>query len=277
MRNIWKYILILPGLAGLLLFMVIPLTGTIASTFWENGRFTVNGYLEYMQDPYFLNILWVTLRTSLITTLVCSILGFPTAYFISKTQPRVKMLLLLLSIFPLLTSPVVRSFSWMVILGESGLLNNILTFLGIAGPLDLLYTQSAVTIGLIHLFLPLSIITLVGVMDNISEDVTQAAESLGARRSTIFWQILLPLSIPGLLTGSILVFVGSFTAYTTPALLGGRERVISTFLYQNAMTLNDWQLASIVATIMIVVSFTVIGLMNWAADKIAVKGGKLSG
>ncbi|WP_026699571.1 ABC transporter permease [Salibacterium aidingense] len=277
MRNIWKYILILPGLAGLLLFMVIPLTGTIASTFWENGRFTVNGYLEYMQDPYFLNILWVTLRTSLITTLVCSILGFPTAYFISKTQPRVKMLLLLLSIFPLLTSPVVRSFSWMVILGESGLLNNLLTFLGIAGPLDLLYTQSAVTIGLIHLFLPLSIITLVGVMDNISEDVTQAAESLGARRSTIFWQILLPLSIPGLLTGSILVFVGSFTAYTTPALLGGRERVISTFLYQNAMTLNDWQLASIVATIMIVVSFTVIGLMNWAADKIAVKGGKLSG
>ncbi|WP_252315757.1 ABC transporter permease [Sinobaca sp. H24] len=277
MKHYGKYVFLLPGLLVLTLFMIVPIAGTILSTFFDAGSFTIAGYMQYLQDPYFLNILWVTLRTSLLTTLICILLAFPAAYYISKCRPRMKMLLLMLSIFPLLTSPVVRSFSWMVILGKGGIADNTMALFGSDTSISILYTPTAILIGLVHLFLPLSIITLVGVMENIGDDVVEAAKSLGASASTTFWHILLPLSVPGLMTGSILVFVGSFTAYTTPALLGGRESVVSTFLYQNAVTLNDWQLASVVATIMIVLSFVVIGLMNWLAGKVAVRGGNIRG
>lgn len=156
---------------------------------------------------------------------------------------------------------------------KKGLLNNTLLSLGvIQEPLNILYTPTAMIIGLIHLFLPLIIITLVGVMENIDSDLVKAAESLGASRFSAFCKIIIPLSVPGLIIGGILVFVGSLTAYTTPALLGGKQRVISTFLYQNAITLNDWYLASVIATIMMVITFIIITLMNKLAAKLNPKG-----
>jgi putative spermidine/putrescine transport system permease protein len=158
-------------------------------------------------------------------------------------------------------------------LGRKGLLNNVLTGIGLIDePLNILYTPAAMIIGLVHLFLPLMIISLIGVLENIDGDLVKAAQSLGASRFSAFRKIVFPLSVPGLIIGSILVFVGSLTAYTTPALLGGKQRVIATFLYQNAMTLNDWFLASVIATIMIVITFIVVGLLNKAANKLNPKG-----
>jgi putative spermidine/putrescine transport system permease protein len=253
--------------------MVIPIALTIGTTFFQNGSFTFESYLHFFKDPYFIEILLTTLRVSLLTTIIAILLGFPAAYYISKLGARKKAVLLLLTIFPLLTSPVVRSFSWMVIIGKNGVLNKALLGMGLIDePLDILYTPAAITIGLVHLFLPLIIVTLVGVMENIEPDLLTAAESLGASKLAVFTKIVVPLCIPGLMIGSILVFVGSFTAYTTPALLGGKQRVISTFLYQNAMTLNDWQLASVVATIMIAVTLLVISIMNQAANTLNPKG-----
>lgn len=127
-------------------------------------------------------------------------------------------------------------------------------------------------IGLVHLFLPLIIITLLGVMENLDHELVRAARSLGASPFAAFRKITFPLTVPGLIIGGILVFVGSLTAYTTPALLGGKERVVSTFLYQNAMTLNDWQSASVIAVIMIVITFVVVGLMNVWANRLNPKG-----
>lgn len=272
MKKTYYYVLLLPGFLFLLFFMLIPIVMTIGSTFFQEGHFTLEGYLHFFKDPYFLKILWTTLEVSIVTTLLCILLGFPVAYYISKQSLRRKGILLALAIFPLLTSSVVRSFSWMIILGKKGLLNNALIAMGIIQePLDILYTPVAMMIGLIHLFLPLIIITLVGVMENIDPDLLKAAESLGAPRFTAFRKVIVPLSIPGLIIGSILVFVGSLTAYTTPALLGGKQKVISTFLYQNAITLNDWYLASVIATIMIAITFVVIGIMNKLANKFSPK------
>lgn len=268
MKNRYAYYLILPGLAFLTVFMVIPILLTVGSTFVQDGSFTLGGYWHFFKDPYFLKILLTTLQVSVVTTLLCVVIGFPVAYYISKLPPRRKSLLLALAIFPLLTSSVVRSFSWMILLGKRGLVNNTLMAVGLVQePLDILYTPTAMIIGLVHLFLPLILITLVGVMENIDPDVVKAAESLGASKFTAFRKVIVPLSIPGLIIGSILVFVGSLTAYTTPALLGGKQRVISTFLYQNAITLNDWYSASVIATIMMVITFVVIALMNRAAAK----------
>jgi putative spermidine/putrescine transport system permease protein len=273
MKNKGLYLLLLPGVLFLTLFLVIPIVMTIASTFYQEGSFTVQGYLTFLTDPFNLKILWTTLQVSLVTTIACILLGFPASYYISKLGPRKKGILLALAIFPLLTSSVVRSFSWMIILGKKGLLNSSLLSIGlIEKPLEILYTPTAMMIGMIHLFLPLIIITLVGVMENIDPDLLKAAESLGASKFTAFRKVILPLSMPGLIIGSILVFVGSLTAYTTPALLGGKQGVISTFLYQNAVTLNDWHMASVIATIMIVVTFVVIGLMNKLATKLNPKG-----
>ncbi|MBA9025121.1 MULTISPECIES: ABC transporter permease [Bacillaceae] len=273
MKNRNIYLLLLPGVIFLTIFMVIPILLTIGSTFINEGSFSFDGYLHYFQDKYFIGILLTTLKVSLITTFICILLGFPVAYYISKVGTRTKVLLLLLSIFPLLTSSVVRSFSWMIIIGKNGVLNKLLLNIGLINePLNILYTPTAIIIGLVHLFLPLIIITLVGVMENMDEDLLKAAESLGASRLGVFAKVVLPLSMPGLVIGSILVFVGSFTAYTTPALLGGKQRVISTFLYQNATTLNDWHTAAIVATIMIVVTLLVTITMNQIAYKINPKG-----
>ncbi|WP_226527867.1 ABC transporter permease [Metabacillus niabensis] len=273
MKKRYLYLLLLPGLLFLTIFMIIPIFLTIGTTFFTDNGFSIQGYLDFFKDKYFVDILLTTLRVSVITTIICILLGFPAAYYISKLGPRKKALLLLLTIFPLLTSSVVRSFSWMIIIGKNGLLNNVLISIGLINePLDILYTPTAIIIGLVHLFLPLIIITLVGVMENIELDLLKAAESLGASRFVVFLKVVLPLSVPGLVMGSILVFVGSFTAYTTPSLLGGRQRVISTFLYQNAVTLNDWHVASIVATIMIVITILVVAMMNGLAKKLNPKG-----
>lgn len=267
MNKRYAYFLLLPGLAFLTLFMLVPITLTVASTFVQEGALTLEGYLRFFRDGFFNRILLTTLRVSVLTTVLCVLLGYPAAYYISRAGVRRKSLLLALSIFPLLTSPVVRSFSWMIILGKKGLLNSLLVSTGlIAEPLTILYTPTAMIIGLVHLFLPLVIITLLGVMENIDYELVRAARSLGASPFTAFRRIVFPLTMPGLMIGSILVFVGSLTAYTTPALLGGKERVVSTFLYQNAMTLNDWQAASVIAVIMMAITFIVVALMNkWAA------------
>ncbi|UKS65824.1 ABC transporter permease [Rossellomorea marisflavi] len=273
MKTRYMYLLMLPGILFLTVFMIIPIVLTIGTTFTDGSGITLDGYLTFLKDRYFLDILFTTLRVSLLTTLICIILGFPAAYYISKLGGRMKAVLLLLTIFPLLTSSVVRSFSWMIIIGRNGLLNKMLLGMGIIHePLDILYTPTAIIIGLVHLFLPLLIVSLVGVMENIQHDLLEAAESLGASKAIVFLKVVLPLCVPGLVIGSILVFVGSFTAYTTPALLGGKQRVISTFMYQNAITLNDWQVASIVATIMIVITFAVIACMNALARKLNPKG-----
>ncbi|MBG9785992.1 ABC transporter permease [Shouchella lehensis] len=269
MKQSGRYLLLLPGLLFLAIFMLVPLVLTISSTFVEGGSFSVSGYLNFLTDAYFLDILWTTLYVALLTTFCCIVLAFPVAYYISKVKGSKKALLLMLAIFPLLVSPIVRSFSWMIILGRNGLLNDFLQSLGmIQEPLTILYTPVAVAIGLVHLFLPLMIVTLVGVMENIDTDYIRAAESLGASKTTAFLKVMFPLCMPGLLIGSTLVFVGSFTAYTTPALLGGQQRVISTFLYQNAITLNDWNTAAMIATIMIVLTFFITGIFQKLATKL---------
>ncbi|MFD4930482.1 ABC transporter permease [Peribacillus butanolivorans] len=273
MKKRYLYLLLLPGVLFLTIFMIVPIFLTIGTTFFNESGFTIQGYLDFFKDRYFIEILLTTLRVSLFTTIICILLGFPAAYYISKLGKRTKAIMLLLTIFPLLTSPVVRSFSWMVIIGKNGVINKLLLSMSLIDkPLDILYTPTAIIIGLVHLFLPLIIVTLVGVMENIETDLLKAAESLGASRLAVFSKVIIPLSVPGLVIGSILVFVGSFTAYTTPALLGGKQRVISTFLYQNAITLNEWQVASIVATIMIAVTVLIISIMNGLAKKLNPKG-----
>lgn len=273
MKKNSAYILMVPGFVLLLLFLMLPLCSTLWPTVFDHG-FSLNQYIEFFKDEYYLEIFYRTLKISLIATLVCTVFGVPTAYFISRCSTKWKGLLIAISIFPLLTNSVVRSFAWINILGKNGIINNVLMSMGlIEQPLSMLYTEFAVLIGTIYLFLPIMIITLVGVMDNIDNDMMEAAESLGANRLTAFMKVVLPMSVPGMITGAVLVFTGSLTAYTTPQLLGGNKAlVLPTLIYQRSMTLNDWTGASVIAAIMIVLTLIVMKGLNFVATKVDKRG-----
>lgn len=273
MKKNSAYVLMVPGFVLLLLFLMLPLCSILWPTIFSNGL-SLDQYISFFQDEYYLEIFYRTLKISLIATLVCTLFGVPTAYFISRCSTKWKGLLIAISIFPLLTNSVVRSFAWINILGKNGIINNALMSLGvIEQPISMLYTEFAVLIGTIYLFLPIMIITLVGVMDNIDNDMMEAAESLGANRITAFMKVVLPMSVPGMITGAVLVFTGSLTAYTTPQLLGGnRALVLPTLIYQRAMALNDWTGASVIAAIMIVATLIVMKGLNFVAARIDKRG-----
>ena len=264
------WLFILPGCLFLVFFMLIPLFSLLFKSFLnEEGGFSLANYFALMESTYFKQVFWRSIRLSLISTAVCAVLGFPTAYYISKYSKN-KGMLMALAVFPMFTSPVIRSFSWMVLLGKKGIVNEILVSLGVVTkPISLLYNEFSMIVGFIQLFLPLMILSLIGIMDNISEDLNLAAGSLGASRLGVFRHVVLPLSIPGLVTGSVLVFTGCLTAYTTPQLLGGTDtRVLATMIYQQAMSLGDWTQASVVAVVMIVVTIVVSNVINGISRKL---------
>lgn len=274
MNKRWHYILLVPGLSILTLFLFIPLMYTIGATFVGDAGFDFSQYISFFKDEYYMQIFNRTLKISLIVSIICVIMGMPVSYYISRSNKSIRGIMIACTVFPLLTNSVVRSFAWMTILGKNGVINNMLMNMKIISePLKILYTEFAIILGTVYLFLPLMIVSLVGVMENIENDLLEAAESLGANRLTTFFKIVFPLSVPGLIVGSVLVFTGALTAYTTPQLLGGNTNmVLATLVYQKAMTLGDWTGASVVATIMIITTLTVIFVINKLASKLDERG-----
>lgn len=270
------YVIIAPGFILLIVFLVLPLISIIWPTFYD-GAFTLASYRSFFTDSYNVGILWRTVRLSLLVTLLSVLLGLPTAYFIARSERKWRSLMMGLVLFPLLTNSVVRSFAWINILGTNGIINRLLLSTGIVSePIRMLYTEFAITIGSLYLFLPLMVTTLVGIIENIDTEIMEAAETLGASPLTAFIKVIWPLSIPGVIVGSILVFTGTLTAYTTPQLLGGNQNMMmATFLYQNAMTLGNWRNAGVIALIMIVTTVLVMNLFNWFAARIDRRGGDL--
>ena len=273
MKKTVPYFFLLPGIVLLLFFLFLPLLSVLWPTVFPAG-FSLDAYISFFTDEYYQEILIRTVRIALTTAIICILLGVPTAYFISRCPNKWKGILIAISIFPLLTNSVVRAFAWINILGKNGIINQILVGIGIIDePLSMLYTEFSVLIGTIYLFLPTMIMTLVGVMDQIDNDMMEAAESLGASRLKAFFRIVLPMSIPGILTGAVLVFTGALTAYTTPQLLGGNSSlVLATLIYQRAMTLNDWTGAGVIAAVMIVITLIVMKVLNFIAARLDKRG-----
>lgn len=270
MHKVSRTIALLPTLILVLVFLLIPLAMLFVTTFVTESGNPIEYYRSFFESSYSLNVLWRTLYIALTVTVICIILGVPTAYFISGLNSRWKNIMMAVTVFPLLTNSVVRSFAWINILGQNGVVNQLLLSLKIIDQsLSLLYTEFAIIIGSVYLFLPTMITSLVGVMDNIDDEIVEAAGSLGLNQLQVFIKVVVPLSVSGMIVGSILVFTGTLTAYTTPQLLGGnRNMVLATYLRQSAMTLGDWQLASVIAVIMVVVTVLVMWLLNKLAARL---------
>lgn len=269
MRKNVHYFLLFPGAILLLFFMFIPLITTIVPTFFTSHG-GVGNYTNFFENQFNRSVFFRTIRVSVIVSICCLILGIPTAYYMASLSKKWRGILMAMTLFPLLTNSVIRSFAWINILGKNGLVNTILLKLHIIEtPIALLYTEFAIIIGSIYLFLPTMIMTLIGVMETIEGDTTEAAETLGASPLTAFFKVVVPLSLPGAVVGSILVFTGTLTAYTTPQLLGGNKKMmLATFLYQRATTLGDWNGVAVIAFIMIVTTVIVMKLLDVFAKRL---------
>lgn len=274
MKKSSAFLMIVPGLVILAVCLFLPLLRVIVPTAYS-GDYLFSDYVQFFQDEYYLKIFVRTLKVALITTAVCMAAGVPTAYFISRCTKKWRGILLAVAIFPMMTNSVIRSFAWINILGSNGIINRVLMSVGIADkPLKLLYTDFSIIIGSVYLFLPLMIVTVAGVMENIGDDMMEAARSLGANSFLAFMKVVFPMSLPGIIVGGILVFTGTLTAYTTPQLLGGNKNmVLATFIYQRAMSVGDWNGAAVIALIMIVVTVVVIKAFNALAARLDKRGG----
>jgi putative spermidine/putrescine transport system permease protein len=258
-----------PAIIVVVVFLILPVTATIGTTLTDQ-KGVLAPYLAFFGSGFRRNVLWRTLEVSLITTAISLVVGFLTAYVVARTSGRVKSLLIIAAVFPLLTGVVVRSFAWLIILGKNGILNSSLIWLGVtAEPFSMLYTEGAVIVAMVYLFVPLMILTLVGVLENIPDDLLQASSSLGASPSATFRQVVLPLAVPGLIVGAVLVFTGSFTSYATPQLVGGeRQMMMGTLMYQRAMVAFDWVGASTIAAIMVVLTISIVLIMSRIARRL---------
>ncbi|MFL5024858.1 MAG: ABC transporter permease [Microvirga sp.] len=261
--------LLSPSLMLLLGAFLAPLAFLVPVSFrpYVPGRgigegFTGEHYVRFFTDLYYLEIFGRTILLGAIVTTMTLLVGYPLAYFLARTKSRWRSWLTILVVFPLLLNLVVRTFGWIALLANRGLINETLSAVGlIEGPLRLMFNFTGLLIGLTHIFLPFMVLLLVSAIQTIDRSVEEAARVLGASWSETFLKVTLPLSTPGILSGSILVFVLTISALVTPRLLGGPTyKVMSTLIYEQFMSLLNWPRGSAMATILTVVAIAIIAL-----------------
>jgi putative spermidine/putrescine transport system permease protein len=261
-------LLMSPSLLLLLFAFVAPLVILLAYSFYESRpggvmipAFTLGQYTRFLGDPFYLYVLWRTVLLGLWVTAWCIVLGYPLAYTLARTRSRhLRGILVTLLLVPLMTSVVVRSYGWMILLANNGLVNKTLLVLGVTrGPVQLLFNTTGVVIALVAILLPYMILTLMPVIQNIPPALEEASQSLGASPWRMFRDVVIPLSLPGVGAGSILVFVLTIAAYATPRLVGGsRLLVMPIFVYDQTMALLNWPFASATSFVLLAL---VLGLM----------------
>jgi putative spermidine/putrescine transport system permease protein len=230
-----------------------------------NVTFTTRHYGRLIGDPFYVEVIWTTLRIGLLTTLIALAIGYPLAHWMARIKSRAGHALLLMAVLaPMLTGIVVRTFAWMTLLSDKGVINQTLTALGlITQPLKLMYNETGIVIGLVHIYVPFMVLTLTGVIGRIDERLEQAAENLGASPLRAFLEVTLPLSLPGILAGSLLVFALSISAYVTPILLGGFQiMTLPILIYQQISANFNVGFAAALGMVLLVVSLALVIAYN---------------
>ncbi len=253
-------LLLAPAVVLIGLLFVLPLFGVMRLSIHDGTGFSVSPILELFNSRVALVVLERTFLLAASVTAMCLLLGYPAAYFMSGLRPKVRAFVTYLILLPFWVSILIRTYTWIVILGREGIVNKGLAALGLA-PVQVLYTDTAVHIGMIQILLPIVIITCLASMLDIEKDLLKAARSLGASRTQVFWKVFFPLSVSGAATGGLICFILSLGFFVTPALLGGRRSIIIANLIdlQVHQTLN-WGFAAVLATALLVVTLSCLGL-----------------
>ena len=258
------YTLLGPLLALLGLGFVLPLIGLFGASL-DAPRWSLQHYARFLGDPYYLGVLGRSVLLGLSVVAVTLLLGLPLAYWLARLRSRLVPGLLLLATFPLWISAVVRSFGWVVLLGRSGLLTGLLHDTGLAdGSFQLLYTMGGVVLALSQVLLPFMLLSLYGVLRNISPELERAAQNLGCGQWRAAGLVTLPLAGRGILSASLLVFALAVSAFATPSLVGGaRVQLVSTTIYEQMTELADWKFAAAVAVILLAVVLAITTIYTW--------------
>ncbi|WP_255298471.1 ABC transporter permease [Brevibacillus dissolubilis] len=273
MNNKGKY-LAYPSLIWLTLFFLFPLMIIVLLSFFQRGLYgdiiyewTLANYARFF-EPLYLHIFFDTIIISVLTTCCCLILGYPLSYMISRMSSSWQNIWLLLVMIPFWINFLVRSYAWVIILRSQGLLNTLLLQLGLIDqPLSLLYNPTAVLIGLVYTLLPFMVLPIYVSLEQLDRRKLEAAYDLGATPSRAFWHITVPLTLPGIVTGSILVFVGTIGMFVVPEIMGGaKSSMLGNVIQNQFLSARDWPFGSTLSIMVILFSLILIYLYNRAVQ-----------
>jgi ABC-type spermidine/putrescine transport system permease subunit I len=247
-------LLLIPALAWMTVLFIYPIL-QLAQTSFFTPRFSFGNYLRIFSEPVYLRVLLVTFEIGFLVTAITLLLSYPVAYLMA-TAKRYTPFIMIFVMLPLMTSILVRTYGWMVLLGRKGVINELLAGAGlIDDPLPLLYNRTGTVIGMVHVLMPFMVLPLYSVMRNIDLDLIKAAQNLGANGRQTFFSVYMPLTLPGAAAGCLIVFIMDIGFLVTPALLGGRKDLMIAALIHNQVqeTLN-WGLASALAIMLLLVT-----------------------
>lgn len=265
-----------PVVVWMSLLFLLPLLLVLIVSFFSRSIFggiqlplTIDNYIRFF-DPLYGQILWVSVYFSFVTTVICLLIGYPFAYIVARSPNRYRNLLLMLIIVPFWTNSLIRTYAWIVLLRTEGVINTMLLQLGLTDqPLTLLYNELAVMIGLVYTMLPFMILPLYASIEKLDKAYLEAAADLGAKPWTAFWKVTIPLTTPGIIAGSLLVFIPSLGLFFIPDLMGGSKAVLIGNLIKNQfLTARDWPFGSAVSIILMGLTLLCIFLyMRITKDK----------
>lgn len=251
--------LALPYIIWAIFMLVLPMGLIGLYSVMEHGNsiisfsFTLEHYVKFFTDPDFLLILWRSLLIAVKTTLICLLLGYPVAYFIAKSKEKVQNALILCITLPMWINMLVRTYAWIGMLSEGGLIQKVLQIFGL-GNTDLLYTEGAVLLGMVYNFLPFMILQIQTSLSKMDNSLLEASADLGASPLQTFRRITLPLSLPGVINGITLVFLPAVSSFFIPKLLGGgRYFLIGNMIENQFITVGEWNFGSAISMIMAVI------------------------
>jgi len=253
----------------LVLTFVLSLHGFDANLGGILDSRSVRNYTAVLSDPYYYTIFLRTFALSLLVTVLCVLIGVPEAYFLFRMRDPWRSLCLVMVLGPLLISVVVRTLGWSILLGREGLINTLLLKLGIVDhPLQMIFTFGAVTIAMVHVLVPLMVLSVWTSLTRLDPAVSQAARSLGAGRFKVMWRVVLPQITPGILSGSLIVFALTASAFATPALIGGRRlKVVATTAYDEFLGTLNWPLGAAIAMVLLLINVVIIVGYNRAVER----------
>jgi ABC-type spermidine/putrescine transport system permease subunit I len=254
--------LVAPLVAYMLVFYALPLAAMLLRSI-DDPTWTLENYQRLTGDTVFLRVFWTTLRTALVVTAGTLVLGYPVALAMSRLRRGAAGVVLIIVLLPFWTSVLVRSYAWMVLLGRQGLINEVLRATGLTdAPLKLLNTPLAVHIAMIHILLPYMILPIASVLRQLDRALPRAASGLGATPFAVFARIILPLSMPGVAAGVLLVFVLSLGFYITPALVGGPRDFMLSMLIAQQVDLLNWPYAACLSATLLAATLLIIALFQ---------------
>jgi len=280
-KNLWAVILIAMPLAFMAAFFLVPfLFSVVASLQTPEGEWTLGNYQKIVVDSYYPGIFYTTFKLSLIATVVSFFIAYPIAYYIVNMvkSRNLRRFCYVLVIMPLFTSNIVRSFGWLILLGRQGLVNQALVALGLADrPIAILFTETAIIIGLAYILVPFMVLTIAAVLQTIDRSLVEASLDLGSSRLATFFNITLPLSLPGVIAGSLIVFTLAVSAYVVPAIMsGGRIIVAAMPIFDNYSTLFNFNFGAALAVSLLIVTLILITLYLLFVERGSAKAARRS-